>query len=99
MAIHLKSIKPGRHFRITAYKPDRGPGYVFAQEIIINRNEDGRVVSFTTELFNPDYPTVRANVQGRMTDKNKAVALREIVAHLTDNGMVEPNQEVIGDLN
>lgn len=70
MAIILKSIKPGRHFRIIAYKPDRGPGYVVATEVIIERAENGRIVSYSTELFNPDYPTVRVNVEGRMTLKS-----------------------------
>ena len=98
MAIILKSIKPGRHFRIIAYKPDRGPGYVVAMEVIIERAENGRIVSFTTEPLNPDYPTVRVNVEGRMTAKNKAAALRTLIDHLTDKKMVEENQEVIGNL-
>lgn len=99
MAIILKSIKPGRHFRIIAYKPDRGPGYVVAMEVIIERAENGRIVSFTTEPLNPDYPTVRVNVEGRMTAKNKAAALRTLIDHLTDKKMVEGNQEVIGNLD
>ena len=99
MAIILKSIKPGRHFRIMAYKPDRGPGYVVATEVIIERAENGRIVAFATELFNPDYPTVRVNVEGRMTAKNKAAALRTLIDHLTDKKMVEENQEVIGNLD
>ncbi len=99
MAIILKSNKPGFHFRISAYKPDRGPGYVVAQEVVLERNAEGRIVSYNMELFNPDYRTVRTVVQGRMTDKNKAATLREVIAHLTDNRMVEANQEVVGDLN
>jgi hypothetical protein len=99
MAILLKSNKPGFHFRISAYKPDRGQGYVVAQEVVLERNAEGRIVSYAMELFNPEYRTVRTMVQGRMTDKNKAATLREVIAHLTDNGMVEPHQEVIGDLN
>ena len=99
MAIILKSIKPGRHFRIIAYKPDRGPGYVVAMEVIIERAENGRIVSFTTEPLNPDYPTVRVNVEGRMTAKNKAAALRTLIDHLTGKKMVEENQEVIGNLD
>lgn len=99
MAIILKSIKPGRHLRIIAYKPDRGPGYVVAMEVIIERAENGRIVSFTTEPLNPDYPTVRVNVEGRMTAKNKAAALRTLIDHLTDKKMVEENQEVIGNLD
>ena len=99
MAIILKSIKPGRHFRIIAYKPDRGQGYVVATEVIIERAENGRIVAFATELFNPDYPTVRVNVEGRMTAKNKAAALRTLIDHLTDKKMVEENQEVIGNLD
>ena len=99
MAIFLKSIKPGRHFRIMAYKPDRGQGYVVAMEVIIERAENGRIVSYSTELFNPDYPTVHVNVEGRMTAKNKAAALRTLIDHLTDKKMVEENQEVIGNLD
>ena len=56
-------------------------------------------MAFATELFNPDYPTVRVNVEGRMTAKNKAAALRTLIDHLTDKKMVEENQEVIGNLD
>lgn len=99
MAIHLKSIKPGRHFRIQAFKPDRRQGYVSAQEVVLERNAEGRITGYTFEVYNPDYPFVRAMVEGRMTAKNKAAALRKLIDHLTDNAMVEAHQEVIGDLN
>ena len=99
MAITLKSIKPGRHFRIQSYKPQRGNGYVVATEVVINRDENGRITGFTTELFSADYPSVRSMVEGRMTAKNKAAALRKVIDHLTENAMVEPHQEVIGNLD
>ena len=99
MAITLKSIKPGRHFRIYAHKPVRGQGYIFASEVIIERDDTGRIVSYTSNLFDPDYPTVRVMVEGRMTAKNKAAALRGVIDHLTNNNMVEPNQEVVGNLD
>lgn len=87
---YIQSTKPGYHWNLYTYKPEGRPGYAFAQEGKVERDETGRVKSFETII--PDDRTERVNISGRMTVKARNQALKALFDKLADAECVAPDE-------
>ena len=84
--IYLPSTRDGKTWSIYTHKPDGRPAYAYAVEGILEQ-EDGRMRSFTTELFGSDRH-VREDIPGRATAKAKEAAVARLIARMTDDGLI-----------
>lgn len=87
---YIPSTKPGYYWSLYTYKPQRGPGYAFAQEGKCEHDENGNVRSFETVIF--EDRTARVDIPGRMTVKSRNQALRALFDKLSDAGCVKPDE-------
>lgn len=83
--------RPGNVFRLSVYKPQRGPAVAVAQEGRV-KNE-GSYTSFEMELFGSDR-THRVKLTGNNTTKNREAALLRLLEDIETLGWVEKGHSV-----
>ena len=76
MSQYVKSTSEGQHWSVYIHKPQRGTAYAMACEGEYDPGENGRFASFTFMMF--QNRTVRVNLEGNNTAKNRTAALTKL---------------------